>query len=148
MFTVNRNPEAEDLRGFGWAMLIGFTAIAVVVWLLGWRRGASPGLLTWTGSGSQIAAAFLFLPGVGLFLLARFSPAAARPVYIGWMTVMLPIGIVMSCALLTVLFVFLLPVFSLIVRLGDPMRRRLGGATYWEDYRPHEPTLERMRRPF
>jgi hypothetical protein len=41
-----------------------------------------------------------------------------------------------------------LPLFSLIVRFGDPLRKKLGGATYWEPYRPHEPTLERMRRPF
>ncbi|MEK7710827.1 MAG: hypothetical protein AAB341_02930, partial [Planctomycetota bacterium] len=64
------------------------------------------------------------------------------------MTATAPVGIVMSTILLTMLFMLILPVFSLIVRMGDPLRKKLGGATYWEDYKAHEPTLERMRRPF
>ncbi len=72
----------------------------------------------------------------------------ARPVYVAWMTVTVPIGLVMSTVLLTVLFVFVLPLFSLIVRWSDPLQKKLGASTYWEEYKPHEHTLERMRRLF
>ena len=59
-----------------------------------------------------------------------------------------PVGTVMSTVLLTAVFVVVLPLFSIVVRLGDPLRKKLGGATYWEDYKPYEHTLDRMRRLF
>jgi len=128
-------------------MLIGFGVIGVLLWVAGTRRtGAS--VLVWTGASAQIAAVLFAFLGAALFALSLASPAMTRTVYIAWMTVTVPIGIAMSTVLLTVMFVLVLPVFAMIVRLGDPLRRKLGGATYWEDYKPHEPTLERMRRPF
>ena len=145
MFTVNRNPSESDLRKFGRAMLIGFGAIAVVLWIgAAWRSGAS----AWTGAGAQVAAIVSASLGAAFFALSRASRSMTKTVYVGWMTATAPVGIVMSTILLTVLFVLILPVFSLIVRMADPLRRKLGGSTYWEDYKPHEPTLERMRRPF
>jgi hypothetical protein len=68
--------------------------------------------------------------------------------YVTWMRASTPIGLAMSTVLLSVLFLFMLPLFSLVVRLGDPLRKKLGETTYWEDYKPHEATLERMRRLF
>lgn len=128
-------------------MLIGFGAIGVLLWIAGARR-AGASVSAWTGSGAQIAAIVFGLLGAGLFALSRASRSITKTVYVGWMTVTIPVGIVMSTILLTVLFVLILPVFSLIVRRGDPLRKKLGGSTYWEDYKSHEPTLERMRRPF
>ena len=55
----------------------------------------------------------------------------------------------MSTVMLSLVFLVLLPVFALIVRRSDPVRRRLhDGNTYWEDPSPFEPTLDRMRRMF
>ncbi len=137
MFTVIRNPTLHDLRKFGWAMLAGFAVIGGVLWYFGAR-----------GSTSSYVGFLLWGAGIVLWLLALLTPAAAKPVYVVWMTAGMAIGTVMSTILLTLLFVFLLPLFSLVVRMGDPLRRKLGAATYWEKYKPHEATLERMRRPF
>ncbi len=148
MFTVNKNPSEAELRKFGWAMLTGFGVIGAILWFLAWRKYGESGLLDWTGTGLQMVALCSWVLGIGLFALSLTSAASAKPVYISWMTVTVPIGIVMSTVLLTVLFVLLLPLFSLIVRMGDPLRKKLGGRTYWEEYRPHEHTLDRMRRLF
>lgn len=86
--------------------------------------------------------------GILLVTISVNAPGLARPIYMGWMTVTVPIGIVMSTILLTLLYFILLPVFALIVRSGDPLRRRLGANSYWEDYKPYEHSLERMGRLF
>lgn len=149
MFEVNRHPSPRELRTFGRAMLIGFGVIGVVIWLLAWRKGLMPGLVSWTGAGAQLVAVALWLLGAGLFGLMSLAPEPARPVYVAWMTVANAMGIVMSTALLTVLFVVLLPWFSLVVRFGDPLRKRLKSeGSYWEDYKPRQPTIDRLRRPF
>lgn len=149
MFTVNRNPTVEDLRKFGWAMLLGFGVIGLVLWVAHWLTTPDTGVLQWAGNGRQITAVCLWGLGAVLCALSQLSPSLAKPVYITWMSIVVPIGIVVSAVLLSVLFFVLLPVFSLVVRLGDPLRKKLrASGTYWEDYKPHEATLERMRRPF
>ena len=149
MFTVNKNPTVDDLRKFGFAMVAGFLFIGAMVYLASWVRTGEVSTLGWRGSGFQWAAIGLALLGLAMCGLCRLSPTAARPVYIAWMTVAVGVGTVVSTILLTLLFVFLLPVFSIIVRLGDPLRKkRKPHGTYWEDYKPHEPTIERMKRPF
>jgi len=147
MFTVNKNPSVSDLRKFGWAMLWGFGVFGVILWVVAWRRYGG-GSFGWSGATIQQVAVALFMLGVGLCVIGTAAPSIARPVYIAWMTVTVPIGIGMSTVLLTVLFVFLLPLFSLIVRIGDPLRKKLGGTTYWENYKAYEHTLDRMRRLF
>lgn len=149
MFTLNKNPSRKELNQFAWSMLGGFGVIAVLLWLVPpWRSGDMAGL-SWSGSRAQVTAIVLVALGAVLFVLTKFPSPAARPVYVVWMAVVMRIGIVMSTVLLTLLFLVLLPLFSLIVRLGDPLRKKLhAGATYWEDYKPYDPTVERMRRPF
>ncbi len=147
MFTINRNPSENDLRKFGRAMLIGFGGIALLLWYITARKN-SVFIFVWTGTGRQFASLGFVLLGAGLFALSKVSPSLTKTVYVAWMTVTVPIGIVMSTVMLTLLFILILPLFAVVVRLGDPLRKKLGGATYWEDYRPHPPTLERMRRPF
>lgn len=133
VFTINRDPSADELRKFGGAMVLGFGVIG--------------GIVFWAGAAS--VAIGLWSLGVALLLLTRVSLSASKPVYVVWMTVASFVGIVMSTVLLTLLYVTLVPVFSLIVRRGDPLRKRLhDGESYWEDYRAHEPTLERCQRPF
>lgn len=148
MFTVNRNPTLDEIRKFGWAMLLGFGVIGAVLWFTAWRKYGGYGPLEWSGAGAQIVALCFWVLGIGLFALSWVSPASARPVYVTWMTVTVPFGIVMSTVLLTMLFVLLLPLFSVIVRMGDPLRKKLGGRTYWEDNKPYEHTLDQMRRLF
>jgi hypothetical protein len=144
---VNRNPTQQDIHGFGWAMLGGFTFLSILSWTAAWRSGAP--LTGWSGAGGQIAAVSLALLGVLLFLVSRAAVSVAKHVYLVWMTVGLMIGIAVSTILLTFMFLLALPLFSLIVRAGDPLRKKVGkSASYWQNYKPHEPTLDRMRRLF
>jgi len=148
MFTVNKNPTPKDLRKFGWAMLFGFGLLGAVLWVLHARK-AELGLIAWDGRVAQIASIVMWAAGLFCWVISLAAPAVAKPVYVGWMSVTVPVGLVMSTVMLTILFIVILPIFSLIVRMGDPLRKRLTpGGTYWEDYKPHEPSVERMRRPF
>lgn len=149
VFTVNKNPTRRDIGKFGWAMLAGFGVVGGVLWLVPGATIRDHALLTWSGAGVQIAALCLWALGLGLAFLSFTAPGVARPVYVTWMSVAFAIGAVVSTVLLTVLFLVLLPLFSLVVRAGDPLRKKLNAkGSYWEDYKPHEATLERMRRPF
>lgn len=148
MFTVNKNPTPTDLRKFGWAMLFGFGILGAILWFVHARK-VEIGLAAWDGSAAQLASSFMWVAGVLCCLVSRVSPTSAKPIYVIWMSVTAPVGLFMSTMLLTILFVVILPIFSLIVRTGDPLRKkRTAGGSYWEDYKRHEPTIERMRRPF
>lgn len=148
MFTVNRNPSRGDLSKFGRAMFIGFFAIGALLFFLPFiRTGDIPALELRTRL--QYTAISLQVLGGGLWVLSVAAPRAAKPVYVVWMTAAVAMGTVTTTILLTLLFVLFLPPFSLVVRLGDPLRKRLTGKdSYWEDYKPHEATLTRMQRPF
>jgi hypothetical protein len=148
MFTVNRNPSRIELRKFGSAMLLGFGVIALILWC-GKNIRTGQGWFAWTGGGSQITALALAALGVSLFTLSRVSESACRSVYVLWMTVFVPVGLVMSTIVLSLIYFIVLPIFSIIVRFSDPLRKKLKpDGTYWEDFKPFEPTLDRMRRMF
>ncbi len=146
MFTINKNPTTADLRGFSWAMLGGFIGLGLVISV----ASAVLGWLTIDPAKAKSTFYVFTAIGVAFFLISRFAPhPIARGLYVAWMSAVVPIGIVMSTIMLTMLFIVILPIFSVIVRLGDPLRKKLNtSASYWEDSKPHEPTLERMRRPF
>lgn len=149
MFTVNKNPTIAEVRKFGWVMLIGFGVIAAVLWLWPWFESRNLAAVSWVASTRQIIAICLLAVGLLLWGLSQWATQIARAVYVAWMSITMPVGIVMSTVLLTLLFLILLPAFSLIVRMGDPLRKRFRAeGTYWEDHKPHEATLDRMARPF
>lgn len=144
MFTVNRNPTPRDLQWFALGMLVGFPMVSMLLLYFS-RAKSADGHATSVVTGLAIG---LTTAGVLSGVIALALPHVGRKLYVLWMTLTVPIGLVMSTILLTVMYFVLLPVFSLIVRRQDPLRKKLGGPTYWEDYKPHEPSLERMRRPF
>lgn len=147
MFQVNRNPTTTEIRKFGRAMLIGFGAIGVLLWVLGaWKSGAT--VLSWSGSWRSWLSVGLVGLGVALWVLCSFHEPIARRVYVTWMSVTVPIGIFMSTIVLSIMYFLLLPIFSLLVRRSDPLRKRRNQATYWEPYKSCEPTIERMQRLF
>ena len=149
MFVVNKNPDRAELNKFSWAMLIGFGVLGAAVWALPWIKGGGAGALAWSGARGQIGALCLWAAGLMLLVLSRGPESLAKPIYVGWMSVATWIGLIVSTVLLTVLFFVLLPVFSLVVRAGDPLRKKLtAGGTYWEDCKPHDHTLEELRRLF
>ncbi len=149
MFTVNKNPTPQDLKKFGTAMIIGFGTLAIILWVLPWIKSGDSSVLNWSASRNQLMA--IAFVGLGLFLaiLGHGMPGVAKPVYVTWMSIATPVGLFMSKVALSVLYFLLLPVFAIIVRRSDPLRTKNEGKdTYWEDYKPYEPTIERMRRTF
>ena len=143
--TVDHSPSASTLRRFGFTILIGLGLIGGLLWF---RGGSEASWWQWSGSSLQVAAAILWIIGPIVLMVCLTAPPAGRLIYIGWMTGAVAIGTIMTPVGMTLLFVVLLPVFSLI-RLKDPLRRKLGGTdSYWEESAPYEATLERMRRMF
>lgn len=151
MLGVNKNPDREVIRKFGKAMMIGFAVLAVLVWLISYWRAPEPrGLFAWVGNRAQIAAAVFAALGPALFLMCYAAPlSVSRPVYVVWMSIGMFIGVYIATPVLfTLLFIIVLPVFSLI-RFSDPLGKKLKKeGSYWEDYRHHEATVDRMLRPF
>ena len=145
MQLVNRNPSVREVRNFGLAMLCGFTVLAGLFWWFGKTEGGGWG---WSGGGLHWGSAGLASLGLTILLITMVSAAAGRVVYVVWMTAATYMGAVMTLVMLSVLFVVLLPVFSLI-RFKDPLRMKLSkDGSYWEDHQHHESTLERTIRPF
>lgn len=142
---VNRNPSGTVLHQFGWAMVLGFGVLGTLAWYL----GHDPRSWQWTAAGSQKLAIAFWCLGPTLLLVSYGPAAIARPIYVGWMTGAIAMGTVMTIVMLSVLFVVLLPIFSLI-RFWDPLRLKLRppGESYWEDHKHHESTLERTAHPF
>lgn len=149
MFEVNRNPTVRELRKFGLTMLGGFLVIGAVLWFAPWIRTRDAAMLGWTASSAKTFAIVAWGLGIGLGAAAFGPSPVGKAVYVGWMTGAMALGVVMSTLLLSILFWLILPAFSLIVRMGDPLRKKFGAeGTYWEPYKPHEATLDRLRRPF
>ena len=143
MFAVAKNTPRGELRKFGATILIGLGAIGLLIWWL--KRPADPttGLTGW-----QVTALVFWCAGVAIAGCSYLAPlGVARRVYAGWMTAAMLLGAVMTRVLFTVLFVVLLPIFALI-RLRDPLRKRLDAESYWEPHERDEPTLERVSRLF
>ena len=107
-----------DLRRF--AVTVGGVLIVIGAW--GWARGKGYTL-------------FFLLPGAALVLMGLVWPRGLRPIYLGWMTAALVIGLVVSTILLTLFF------FAVIVPVGwaarlsgkDFLQRRLDRSrpSYW-----------------
>ena len=151
MLGVNKNPSRSDVRTFGLVILLGFTVIGALLWYKAvkppgsWWPEAGWG---WNGAVFQVIAVALLAFAVLIALECFVSYVIGRLIYVVWMTGAMYLGMAMTTVLLSVLFVILLPLFSLI-RLADPLRlKRKSSGSYWEDPSPHEATLERTRRPF
>lgn len=143
---INRNPDEKTLRQFGWIMLGG---CGVLGFLLGWLRLPAEGRWTWSSPGLQGAILLLWTAGAATFVASRASLEWTRALYVGWMRATRPVGVAVFTVGLTLMFLTVLPVFSLIIRLSDPLRRTLrSSGSYWEDVKPYDPTPRRMARPF
>ena len=126
-------------------MLIGFSIFGAVLWY----KGPEPDSFSWHNALPQKVAIALWSFGALLAITSVGPRSIAVPVYVAWMKMAMCMGTIMTFVTLSVMFLVLLPVFSLI-RLSDPLRMKLKptGESYWEEYKEHEPTLERTARPF
>ncbi len=148
---VNKNPSGSAVRTFGMVMLLGFGVLGAVLWYFGllpehrWWPEAGWG---WNGGARHVIAIVLWGFGALFTIVCQLSQTGGWALYVVWMTGAMYLGIGMTTVLLSVLFVILLPIFSLI-RLADPLRLKMkSSGSYWEEPTPHEATLERTRRPF
>jgi hypothetical protein len=141
---VNKDPSTSELRKFGLAMLLGFGVLGGLLW---WR-GRPPHSWGYAGNGRHQLALALWGLGALLGVIGFTGKTLGRPVYVGWMSAARAIGKVMTTILLSIVFFVLLPFFAF-VKLRDPLGKKLRpDGSYWTDHKPHEPTLERVRRPF
>jgi Saxitoxin biosynthesis operon protein SxtJ len=78
---------------------------------------------------------WLLLPGVSLVLLGMAGPKVLKHIYIGWMSLALVLGFVVSHVILTLFFFLVISPLGLVARLAgkDFLRRKLEpqAKTYW-----------------
>src|SRR5262245_23675072 len=120
------NPRDRQLKQFGWC---AFVALPIIAWMF---IGSLPG--SWQAGDWRF---FGWFAGVGtLFaVLAVAWPDGLRPVFLTASVVTIPIGIVISEAvLLLIYFVVFTPVALIFKLIGrDVLHRRFqpAAATYW-----------------
>jgi hypothetical protein len=123
LIQVNKNPSPRDLNWFG----VLFAAFLGLVGLVAWRRtGSERAALVLLGIGVVVAGIYYAIPGL------------RRPIYLAWMYVAFPIGLVVSYALLAFVYLVVFTPMGLLLRLlgRDPLQRNLDSArtTYWVEH--------------
>jgi TRAP-type C4-dicarboxylate transport system permease small subunit len=124
LIQINKNPSSRDLNWFG----ILFAAFFGLVGWLAWRR-----------FGSERTA--LVLWGIGVVIPAIYyaSPGLRRPIYLAWLYLAFPIGVVVSYVVLAFVYFAVFAPVGLIMRLvrHDPLQRAFDSArkTYWVEHR-------------
>jgi hypothetical protein len=120
LLDLNWNPERRLLRQFGFIALVGFALLALAAHheVLIFSMGLGPARAPLVGVFACIAV-----------VSATFSlvaPRLNRLLYIGISVLTYPIGLVLSYAILAVLFFVIIAPIGLLLRAfgKDPMRRR------------------------
>ncbi|MAI78841.1 MAG: hypothetical protein CL917_07875 [Deltaproteobacteria bacterium] len=137
LIEIDLRPSDDTLRQFGWIALGGFGVLGALAWFE-W-------LVFSFGLGdARIPVATTFW-GLGL-LTTLFSftfPRANLPIYIGLTLIALPIGFVVSYAIMGVLFYLLITPVGLFLRLRgrDIMNRSFDpeAESYWVKPRSDRP---------
>ena len=130
LIKVNWIPDNKQLRNFGMA---GFFVFSLLGGLIIWRKSFFGFALTdetaSTSSIALIAAAFVF------FAFAMVAPGLLRPFYLGLTLVTLPIGMVLSPLVMSVLYFGVFTPLGIAMRLTgwDPLDRKFEpeAASYW-----------------
>jgi drug/metabolite transporter (DMT)-like permease len=116
-------------------------AMGAVFWYVG-SRGHANGI-----PASHVIASVLFTLAAAFLLTSLLAPAAAVALYRRWTAGAHAVGVAFTIVLFALVFVGVLP-FFLFVRRRDPLRKRLGAASYWEPAPPDDPSLERALRQY
>jgi len=146
MIEINWAPSRRHLRVFGVGALVAFGALGT--WLFFARRLF----------GFEVAASTAEAVAYGLWalaalagLLAAAAPAGLRPLYIALSAVSLPIGWLVSHAVLAIVYYGILTPIGLILRAcgRDPLDRTFDpqARSYWVD-RPARRDVKRYFRQF
>jgi hypothetical protein len=120
LLEIPRDPPPRHLLLFG-ALLPPFVALA------GW--------LCSRHAGSPAVAYVVWTLGGALWLVYAAVPRARRPIWVGWMTAVFPIGWVVSHVVVIAFYYFVLTPIAVLLRIfgHDALRRRRGSArdSYW-----------------
>ena len=136
LIDVNWKPGARELRQFaGLFLVFGLAAGTLIYFFKDWP------LLV-----SQI----LWVAAVVVGVAGLLVPALARPVYIVMMAVALPIGMVVSSLLMTLIFFVVMTPIGLLLRLlgKDSMRLKFdpSATTYWIKRPPQAPAARYFKQ--
>jgi hypothetical protein len=128
LIDVNWKPGGRELRQFALLFLVFAVGFGTYVHFF----------KDW----SPLVAQLLWGAGVLVGLGGLLFPPLARPVYIAMMALALPIGMVVSTVLMTLIYYLVLTPIGLVMRLVgyDPLRRGLDPAasSYWIKRTPPE----------
>ena len=136
MIPINTQPTRSQLFWFGIGLVIFVPLLSLLVY---WRHGSQ-------------AAAFGILVGGGLLTLVfGVIRAARRPIYVGWMILVFPIGWFVSHVVLAVCYFLVLTPIGLVLRLTGrhliPKKPAKEAETYWSE-RPAPGDKSRYFRQF
>jgi hypothetical protein len=137
LFDIRWRPGTRDLRWFGAGLLVCFGLLGAAFYF-GWPQAQSrtAGLVLWIAGG---ASGTLGLTGTRL----------ARPLYLAWMGFAWLAGNVVSCVVLTLVFLLVILPMGLFFRLigRDRLGLRRRSESYWSDLSlPEDPA--RYERQF
>ena len=120
MLEIHRNPSPRDLRWFGLMMWPFFLFLGVLLYFKAGSVGIAWAL--WVGS-TVFTAAYYALPPL------------RRPAYVGWMTLVFPLGWILSHAILAVVYYLCVTPIGWALRLTGRLSLRQpadpGAGTYW-----------------
>ena len=120
---LNRNPSRKDLRWFG----LLFGAFFGLLGALAWRR-----------HGFGLAAEILLGVAVVVPIAYYAFPPLRRPIYVGWITLVYPVGLAVSFTVMALVYFAVITPVGLALRLAgrDPMQRAFEPArpSYWVEH--------------
>ncbi len=129
---IRRDPSRAELRWFGLTLAVTLGVLGVVVW----GKGR---FILGTGHAPPIASWVVW--GIGVVVPAVYYavPRARKRIFVGFMYLVYPIGLVMSHIILGVVFYLVITPIGVVMRLfgHDPMGRGFdpGASTYWTEHR-------------
>lgn len=136
LVSIPWHPSTKDLRVFAGLQIVFFAIIAGMFW----RRGGSV----------EIAGAIVAVSAL-IGIVGLIAPRVIRPIYLGWMLAVFPIGWVISHVVLAAVYYLVITPIGLVRRSGgrDPLELRFDpqATTYWRE-RPPPPPKERYFRQF
>ncbi len=129
------DPTEKDLRIFAGLQVIFFSVIA---YLLS-KKGVSTSVVSLMVAVSTV---------VGVMGIAQ--PKWIRPIYVGWMVAVFPIGWTVSHLMMAVVYYFVVTPIGLwrTRQAGDPMQRKYDtdAETYWEERDANKPPESYFRQ--
>jgi hypothetical protein len=137
LLQVNRQPPVRVLRQFALLWLPLFCAVL--------------GYLVYVRAGAVPAVGALWGAGLASLTVGAVRPQAMRPLFVGWMLAVWPIGFLVSHCILAVVFYLVVTPIGLVLRLAgrDPLTRRFepGAGSYWTEHNP-DATVDRYFRQY